>query len=228
MPGLAMAELNLILLGPPGAGKGTQAERLQEDFPLAYVATGDMLRQAVKDGTDLGKKAKEYMDRGDLVPDEVIIGVILDRLAQSDTADGFLLDGFPRNRAQAEALGGALDERGRRLTAALLIYADDDVVLQRITGRRVCSNGHVYHVKYDPPKHDDVCDQDGKPLFQRKDDEPETVKKRLKTYHEMTEPLKDYYEERGLLRRFDGSRSPTEVHDHIRATLATLRLEERL
>ena len=142
--------------------------------------------------------------------------------------DGFLLDGFPRSVGQADALAAEIERRDRRLTAALLIIADDDTVLTRITGRRGCSNGHVYHVEFDPPKHEDACDQCGKPLTQRDDDKPETVTKRLKTYHEMTEPLIEYYEERGLLRRFDGTRSQTEVHDHIRATLATLRLEERL
>ena len=161
------------------------------------------------------------------MPDELVIEMIMEEI-ETKGDDGFLLDGFPRSVGQADALSEEIERRGRRLTAALLITADDDIVLQRITGRRVCSNGHVYHVENDPPKHEDVCDQCGKPLKQRDDDKPETVSKRLKTYHEQTEPLKDYYEERGLLRRFDGSRSPTEVHDHIRATLATLRLEERL
>ena len=217
-----MSELNLILFGPPGAGKGTQAARLREDFDLPYIATGDMLREHRANETELGKQAAEYMANGDLVPDELVIEMIMSEI--EDKGD----DGFPRSVGQADALADEVERSGRRLTAALLIYADDEVVLQRITGRRVCSNGHVYHVENDPPKHEDVCDQCGKPLKQRDDDKTETVKKRLKTYHEMTEPLKDYYEERGLLRRFDGSRSPTEVHDHIRATLATLRLEERL
>ena len=217
-----MSELNLILFGPPGAGKGTQAARLREDFDLPYIATGDMLREHRANETELGKQAAEYMANGDLVPDELVIEMIMSEI--EDKGD----DGFPRSVGQADALADEVERSGRRLTAALLIYADDEVVLQRITGRRVCSNGHVYHVENDPPKHEDVCDQCGKPLKQRDDDRPETVRKRLKTYHEMTEPLKDYYEERGLLRRFDGSRSPTEVHDHIRATLATLRLEERL
>ena len=141
-----MAELNLILLGPPGAGKGTQAERLQEDFPLAYIATGDMLRQAVKDQTELGKKAKEYMDRGELVPDDVIIAVILDRLGEKDTSDGFLLDGFPRTDAQAEALDAALRKVDRRLTAALLIDVPADDIVRRLSGRRVCPNGWAYIV----------------------------------------------------------------------------------
>jgi adenylate kinase len=221
-----MSELNLILLGPPGAGKGTQAERLQEDFPLAYVATGDMLRQAVRDGTDLGKKAKEYMDRGDLVPDDVIIGVILDRLADHDTADGFLLDGFPRTAKQAEALDQALKKVERRLTAALLIEVPEDEIVRRLSGRRVCPNGHTYHVEHNPPKKDDVCDVDGEPLSQRDDDREETVRKRLKVYREQTSPLVDYYDEHDLLHRFDGTRSPTEVHDHLRATIATLRMED--
>jgi adenylate kinase len=223
-----MSELNLILLGPPGAGKGTQAERLQEDFPLAYVATGDMLRQAVKDETELGTKAKEYMDRGDLVPDEVIIAVILDRLTQADTADGFLLDGFPRTGDQAKALDAALKKVDRRLTAALLIDVPEDELVRRISGRRVCPNGHVYHMEHHPPKSDEVCDVDGKPLEQREDDREETVRKRQKVYREQTAPLIDYYDERDILHRFDGTRSPTEVHDHLRATIQTLRMENEL
>jgi adenylate kinase len=223
-----MSELNLILLGPPGAGKGTQAERLQEDFPLAYVATGDMLRQAVKDQTDLGKKAKEYMDRGDLVPDEIIIGVILDRLAESDTEDGFLLDGFPRTDKQAEALDQALKKVDRRLTAALLIDVPEDDLVRRLSGRRVCPNGHTYHVEHNPPKNDEVCDVDGEPLSQREDDKEETVRKRQQVYRDQTSPLIDYYDEHDILHRFDGTRSPTEVHDHLRATIATLRMEDEL
>jgi adenylate kinase len=221
------SELNLVLLGPPGAGKGTQASRLREDFDLPYIATGDMLREHRQNGTDLGKEAESYMNNGDLVPDELVIKMIMEEI-ETKGDDGFLLDGFPRSVGQADALGEEIERRGRRLTAALLVDADDDTVVKRITGRRQCSNGHVYHVEFDPPKHDDVCDQCGKPLAQRDDDKPETIKKRLKTYHELTEPLIEYYDERGLLRRFDGSRSQTEVHDHIRATLATLRLEERL
>jgi adenylate kinase len=223
-----MSELNLILLGPPGAGKGTQAERLQEDFPLAYIATGDMLRQAVADETDLGREAKDYMERGELVPDDVIIGVILDRLADGDTADGFLLDGFPRTDKQAEALDDALAKVGRRLTAALLIDVPDDEVIRRLSGRRVCPEGHTYHVEHSPPKREGVCDVDGQPLRQRDDDREETIRKRLEVYDKQTSPLIDYYDERDLLHRFDGTRSPTEVHDHLRATIATLRMEDEL
>ncbi len=222
-----MSELNLILLGPPGAGKGSQAARLREDFGLPYIGTGDLLREHKSNETELGLKAKEYMEAGDLVPDDLVIAMILDKI-EDEGDDGFLLDGFPRSAGQADALSEALDRSDRRLTAALLISVPDAVALERITGRRQCSSGHVYHVEYDPPKHDDVCDQDGKPLFRRDDDEPDKVKHRLATYHRQTEPLIDYYDDRGLLRRFDGTRSKTEVHDHIRATLATLRLEERL
>jgi adenylate kinase len=224
-----MSELNLILLGPPGAGKGTQAERLVEDFDLPYYATGDILRAAVKEESELGKEAKEYMDRGDLVPDEVICGVIMERIDSTEAEDGFLLDGFPRTVGQADVLDSALERRGRELTAALLIDVSDDEVIRRLSGRRICvKNGHLYHVDFDPPKRDGVCDQDGSRLVQRDDDHPETVKRRLDVYHEQTQPLVERYDKLGLLRRFDGARPPGEVHDHIRATLATLRLEEEI
>ena len=222
-----MSELNLILVGPPGAGKGTQAERLRGDFDLPYLATGDMLRKHVKEESELGQQAKAYMDEGDLVPDELIIAMLLERI-DDEGDDGFLLDGFPRTVPQADALDEAIGGRGRRLTAVLLIDAEDDVVVERISGRRVSQNGRTYHVEFDPPKEEGVDDEDGSPLILRDDDKPETVRKRLATYHRQTEPLIEYYEERGLLHRFDGTRPPTEVHDHIRATLATLRLEERL
>jgi adenylate kinase len=224
-----VSELNLVLLGPPGAGKGTQAERLVSDFDLPYYATGDILRAAVKEESPLGKEAKDFMDKGELVPDDLICKVIMERVDRAEAEDGFLLDGFPRNTEQADILENALEKRGRGLTAVLLIDAPDDEVIKRISGRRVCvKNGHVYHVDFDPPKHEGVCDQDGSRLIQRDDDKPETIKKRLEVYHEQTKPLIEYYDGRGVLRRFDGSRTPSEVHDHIRATLATLRLEEEL
>ena len=224
-----VSELNLILLGPPGAGKGTQAERLREDFDLAYIATGEMLRKAVAEETELGKKAKEYMNNGDLVPDEVIIGVILEEVESDAAQDGFLLDGFPRTIDQAEALDEALARLDRRLTAVLLVDVPDDDVVRRLSGRRMCAkSGHVYNVHTDPPKHDEVCDQDGSRLVQRDDDREETVRKRVDVYHRQTAPLIRFYEDRDLLKRFDGTRSPTEVHDHIRATIATLRLEDEL
>jgi adenylate kinase len=223
-----VSELNLILLGPPGAGKGTQAERLTQDFPLAYIATGDMLRQAVAEGTELGLKAKQFMDAGDLVPDEVIIGVALERVEADDARDGFLLDGFPRTIAQAEALEQEMEQLGRGITAVLLIDVPDEEIVRRVSGRRVSRSGRVYHVDFDPPKHEGRCDIDGSPLTQRDDDRPEVVRARLAKYHDVTAPLVRYYEDRGLLRRFDGTRTPTEVHDHIRATVATLRLEDSL
>ena len=223
-----MSELNLILLGPPGAGKGTQAERLVEDFPVAYIATGDILRQAVREGTELGRKAKQYMDAGELVPDDVIIGVILEAIKSPEARDGFLLDGFPRTLAQAAALDRALEQLGRRLTGVLYIDVPDEEIVRRLSGRRISKSGRVYHVEFDPPKHEGRCDVDGSPLIQREDDKPETIRKRLAVYHEQTEPLITHYEERGLLRRFDGTRSPTEVHDHLRAAVATLRLEDSL
>jgi adenylate kinase len=229
LPVFTVSELNLILLGPPGAGKGTQAERLQEDFDLLYIATGAILRKAVAEETALGQKAKEYMDRGDLVPDEVIIGVILQCVESAPAQDGFLLDGFPRNVGQAEALEKALGRLDRRLTAVLCIEAPDEDIIRRLSGRRTCVEaGHVYNIHTDPPKHDEVCDQDGSRLVQRDDDREDTVRTRLGVYHQQTSPLVEFYEERGLLRRFDGTRSPTEVHDHIRATIATLRLEDEL
>jgi adenylate kinase len=224
-----VSELNLVLLGPPGAGKGTQAERLVEDFGLPYYSTGIILREAVAGETELGKRAKKYMDEGELVPDELINNVIAERLDSGEADDGFLLDGFPRTIGQAEMLETTLEGRGRQLSGVLLIEAPDDEVVRRLSGRRTCGkNSHVYHVEFDPPKNEGVCDQDGSRLIQRDDDKPETVRKRLSVYHDQTEPLIKWYEDRGLLRRFDGTRPPDEVHDRIRATLATKRLEAEL
>ena len=223
-----MSELNLVLLGPPGSGKGTQGERLQEDFQLPYYATGDILRAAVRDMTELGKAAKEYMDRGDFVPDEVIIGVIIERLGDPEAADGFILDGFPRTMPQAEALDAELRKLGRALRAVLLIDVPDEEVVRRLSGRRTCAKdgSHIYHVEFDPPKQPETCDIDGSRLLVRDDDKPEVIQHRLEQYHEKTEPLIDYYDEKGLLRRVDGTPSPDEVGDRIRALLATLKMEE--
>jgi len=222
-----VAELNLILFGPPGAGKGTQAERLRKDFQLPYIATGDMLRTAVRDGTELGKQAKGYMDAGDLVPDELIVAMAAERLQEDDARDGFILDGFPRTREQAEALDEQLRSLGRRITAVLLLEVPDSEVVRRLSGRRVCvKGGHNYHVEFDPPKHEGVCDQDGSRLIQRDDDKPDVVQNRLRVYQSKTTPVIDYYDERGLMRRIDGTRNPADVHDHIRAVIATMRLEE--
>ncbi len=222
-----MPELNLVLLGPPGSGKGTQGERLQEDLRLPYYATGDILRAAVRDETELGREAKEYMDRGDLVPDEVIVGVIADRIDSGEALDGFILDGFPRTTPQAEALDAKLADLGRAVTAVLLIDVSDDEVVRRLGGRRTCAaNGHVFHVEFNPPKEEGVCDIDGSELIVRDDDKSEVIRKRLETYHEKTEPLVSYYDNRGVLRRIDGEAAPEEVGEAIRRTLATMRMEQ--
>ncbi|MBN8867638.1 MAG: adenylate kinase [Solirubrobacterales bacterium] len=222
-----MAELNLILLGPPGSGKGTQGERLQEDLEFPYYATGDILRAAVKEGTEVGKAAKEYMDRGDLVPDEVIIGIIADRLESGEADHGFILDGFPRTVPQAEALDSKLTDLGRALTAVILIDADDEEIVRRLSGRRVCQEkGHVYHVEFNPPAEDGVCDVDGSELYTRDDDKPEVVRHRLEQYHEKTAPLVDYYKKQGLLNQVDGADDPDRVSEKIRTLVSTLSLEE--
>jgi adenylate kinase len=220
-------ELNLILFGPPGAGKGTQAERLRSDFQLAFISTGDMLRANVKQETELGGQAKAYMDKGELVPDQLIVAMAGERLQHDDAQDGFILDGFPRTIEQAKALDKQLSELGRRVTTALLIDVPDEEVIRRLSGRRVCvKSGHNYHIEFDPPKHDDVCDQDGSRLVQRDDDKPDVIRNRLRVYHDLTEPLVEYYDDQGLMRRIDGTREPTDVHGHIRAVIATLALEE--
>jgi adenylate kinase len=224
-----VSELNLILLGPPGSGKGTQGERLQTDFRLPYYATGDILRAAVRDGTKLGREAKDYMDRGDLVPDEVIIAMISDRIESPEAADGFILDGFPRTSAQAEALDAEMDQLGKRLTAAILIKVSDEEVVRRLSGRRTCAKeGHIFHVEFDPPREEGVCDVCGGKLTVRDDDKPEVVRHRLGQYHDKTEPLIAYYEDKGILRRVDGQLAPDDVADRIRALLATLQMEEQL
>ena len=224
-----MPELNLILFGPPGAGKGTQADRLQSDFQLPFISTGDMLRANVKGSTELGAKAKEYMDAGELVPDDLIVAMAAERLQEGDAQDGFILDGFPRTIEQAKALDTQLSDLGRRVTAALLIDVPDEELVRRLSGRRMCvKSGHNYHVEFDPPKHEGICDQDGSRLIQRDDDKPDVIRNRLRVYHEQTEPLVEYYDEQGLMRRVDGTRQPAEVHDHIRAVIATLRLEENV
>jgi adenylate kinase len=218
--------MNLVLLGPPGSGKGTQGERLQEDLELPYYATGDILRAAVREGTELGKAAKDYMDRGDLVPDEVIVGMIGERIDSSEAADGFILDGFPRTAPQAEALAAKLDELGRELTAVLLIDVSDEEVVRRLGGRRTCvENGHVFHLEFNPPQQEGVCDVDGSELIVRDDDKPEVIRHRLEQYHEKTAPLIEHYDSQSLLRQIDGAAAPDAVADEIQRTLATLRLE---
>lgn len=199
--------MNLILLGAPGAGKGTQSEKIQAKFNIPAISTGDMLRCAIKDGTDLGKKAKSFIDEGKLVPDDVVIGIIRDYLSSDVCKNGFILDGFPRSIPQAEALDGM----GVRIDCVLSIEVDDEKIVERMSGRRVCSGcGASYHVLYNSPEKEGVCDKCGASLYVRADDAPETVKSRLETYHSQTEPLKDFYAKKGILVTVEGQ---TKVED---------------
>ena len=188
--------MRLLFLGPPGAGKGTQAKRVAADLEIPHIATGDMLRQAVTDGTELGLQARSIMERGDLVPDDLVIAMLLERVNREDAAGGFILDGFPRTTAQAEAL----EERfgGAGLDAAVVIDVDSEEVVRRISGRRVCNNGHVFHVDDAPSGDSELCDQCGEPIYQREDDQAETVRNRLNVYRELTEPLILFYREREM------------------------------
>jgi adenylate kinase len=228
------AELNLVLVGPPGAGKGTQASRLIKDFDLPFISVGDILRANVKDGTELGAEAKQYMDKGELLPDELVVDLIMARLSEADAQSGFILDGFPRTVPQAEALDAGLTAADRHLTAVVVIEVPDEDLIDRLSGRRVNPRtGRTYHVKYDPPKHEGVDDVDGTKLIQRDDDKPETIANRLKVYHDQTSPVIGFYEKQGtenkaLVRRIDGTREPEEVYHHIRALVATVRLEDTL
>ncbi len=209
--------MRLILLGAPGAGKGTQAEILSKTLSIPTISTGNILRAAIKEGTPTGLKAKAFMDAGNLVPDEVIIGIITERLAKDDCANGYILDGVPRTLAQAEAL----EKAGIRFDAVVSIEIADEAIVKRMGGRRVCEScGSSYHLVAVPPKQEGICDSCGGKLVQRKDDAPETVLSRLAVYHKETEPLKDFYAERGLLKAVDGnSGSVTETSDAILAVL---------
>lgn len=228
------AELNLVLVGPPGAGKGTQASRLVKDFNLPFISVGDILRQNVAEGTELGAKAKEYMDKGELLPDELVVDLIIGRLGEDDAKEGFILDGFPRTVGQAEALDKGLVTADRKLSAVIVIEVPDEDLIERLSGRRVNpKTGRTYHIKFDPPKHEGVDDVDGTKLIQRDDDKPETIANRLKVYHDQTAPVIGYYEaesaeNKALVRRIDGTRDPDEVYRHIRALVATVRLEDTL
>ena len=204
--------MNLILLGAPGAGKGTQAELLVKKLSIPAISTGNMLREAMANGTELGKKAKQYMDEGALVPDELILGIVADRVAQSDCANGFILDGVPRTLAQAEAL----EAKGIRIDHVVSIEVDDSAIESRMTGRRVCPKcGASYHITANPPKKDGICDACGSELIVRKDDAPETVRKRLQVYHASTEVLKDFYGKLGRLRTVNGSQSIEGANEDI-------------
>uniref|UniRef100_A0A832GMX5 Adenylate kinase n=1 Tax=Caldimicrobium thiodismutans TaxID=1653476 RepID=A0A832GMX5_9BACT len=204
--------MNIVFLGPPGAGKGTQAKILIEKYGIPQISTGDMLREHRAKGTELGKRAQEYMDKGQLVPDEIILDMVKERLAQPDCAKGFILDGFPRTVAQAEALDKILSEMNKKLDYALALVVPDELLVERLTGRRTCKNcGMMFHVKYKPPKVEGKCDVCGGELYQRPDDNEETVRNRLKVYHESTAPLIDYYKKKGILKEIDGSKSIEEI-----------------
>ncbi|BAT72201.1 adenylate kinase [Thermosulfidibacter takaii ABI70S6] len=208
--------MNIIMLGPPGAGKGTQAKMLVEKFGIPQISTGDMLRAAVAEGTELGKKAKEYMDKGQLVPDEVVIGIVEERLKKSDCEKGFILDGFPRTVPQAEALDKILEKMGKKIDYVINIVVPDVEILKRLTGRRTCKQcGAMYHVIYNPPKQEGVCDKCGGELYQRDDDKEETIKNRLKVYNEQTAPLIEYYKAKGVLVDIDGTKSINEIFEDI-------------
>lgn len=215
--------MNLILLGGPGAGKGTQAKKLIDKYQIPQISTGDILRAAVKEGTPLGKKAKEYMDAGKLVPDEVVIGIVEERLKQPDCKKGFILDGFPRTVAQAEALDQALKKMGTALDHVISIEVDEEELVTRLTGRRTCKNpncGMMYHIKFNPPKKEGVCDKCGSELYQRDDDNETTVRSRLATYNQATKPLIDYYRNKGLLRPIQGVGSIDDIFNKIVAILS--------
>ena len=211
----------ILLMGPPGAGKGTQADKIAAKFSLPHIATGDMFRAAVQEGTELGKQAKECMDAGALVPDEVTIGIVRERLQKEDAKKGFLLDGFPRTVPQAEALKGILQDMGLSLTAAINISVPTDILVERAVGRRVCKGcGAAYHIKFNPPQKSGVCDSCGGTLYQRDDDSAATMISRLSVYEENTKPLIDYYKNAGLYREIDGSQAIDKVTAELVATLS--------
>ncbi len=215
--------MNLILLGPPGSGKGTQAKLIVEKYGIPQISTGDMLREAVAKGTELGKEAKKYMDAGQLVPDEVVIGIVKERLQQPDCEKGFILDGFPRTIPQAEALDKILEELGKKIDAVINIQVPEEEVVKRIVNRRTCKNcGAVYHLIYNPPKEDNKCDKCGGELYQRDDDKEEVVRQRYKVYKEQTEPLVEYYAKKGVLYNIDGTKNIEEVFAEIDKILQKL------
>ncbi|PKM76883.1 MAG: adenylate kinase [Firmicutes bacterium HGW-Firmicutes-15] len=216
--------MNIILMGPPGAGKGTQAELIKVAYPIPHISTGDMFREAVLNGTAMGKEAKKYMDAGQLVPDEVTIGIVEDRLAQGDCEKGFLLDGFPRTTLQAQALDQVVAKRGKNVEVALNISVPEEILLLRMSGRVSCTTCKaVYNTKFSPPASTGVCDKCGGELVQRSDDKEETVKNRLKVYQDQTQPLLNYYEQQGNLTTLDGNRDSVEVFKDVKAILENLR-----
>ncbi len=208
--------MKLIMLGAPGAGKGTQAARVAEALQIPHISTGDIFRANIKNGTELGKKAKAYMDQGKLVPDELTCDLVADRIAKDDCSGGFILDGFPRTIPQAEALDKVLTERGEKIDFAVNIDVPDEAIVSRMSGRRACVGcGATYHIEFNPPKKEGICDNCGAELILREDDKPETVATRLKVYHEQTQPLIDFYEKKGALVTVDGTLPMDEVYKAI-------------
>ena len=215
--------MRLVLVGPPGAGKGTQAQFISAHLGIPKISTGDIFRANVSQGTELGQQAKKYMDAGDLVPDEITIGMVRDRLAEDDAQRGFLMDGFPRNVPQAQTFDEILEEIGTPLHVVLELVVDDDEVVRRLSGRRTCRNcGQIWHVDFDPPSVEGVCDSCGGELFQRDDDKPETVRHRLEVYYEQTSPLVGYYAERGILVGIDAMGPVDDVTERALAALRPL------
>ena len=208
--------MNIILMGLPGAGKGTQASEIVKKFPIPHISTGDMFRKAIKDETDLGKEAKSYMDRGELVPDEVTVGIVKERISEDDAKKGFLLDGFPRTIEQAKALSEIMQEVDRKIDAVINIEVPEEELMNRLTGRRICETcGTTYHLVFNPPKVDGVCDLDGGKLYQREDDNPETVANRLSVNVKQSKPILSYYQDKGVLENIDGSKDIKEVTSDV-------------
>lgn len=208
--------MKIIMLGAPGAGKGTQAKKIAERYGLPHVSTGDIFRANIKNGTELGMEAKKYMDQGMLVPDELTVKILLDRVAQEDCKNGYILDGFPRTIPQAEVLDKALTELGDQIDYAINVHVPDENIVNRMSGRRACvSCGGTYHIVYAPTKKEGICDACGGELILRDDDKPETVQKRLAVYHEQTQPLIDFYKGKGILVEVDGTKEMAEVFDAI-------------